>query len=237
MPAPVRALLSRKPGRIWPAGLVSALLHGAIAGLILVSLPRHKVALVEPDVSARVELLIGHGGNEPGTAAPPPEEAPKPARPVPKPQPEPEVPPPPPPNNVPSVPPPPTPQAPPPEMPPPAPPAPKAPPTIRLGAGFSPPPAEIDGPLDTIQPGADATNTAPVYPLEAARRREHGAVVMDLSVDQTGAVVAVEILRSSGSNALDTAARVRVSKWHFSPAIKNGHPVATTIRQIIDFTL
>ena len=140
MPAPMRTLLSREPGRIWPAGLASALLHGAIVGLILVSLLRHKVVLVEPDVSARVELLIGHGGNEPGTAAPPPEEAPKPPQPAPKPEPEPVVPSPP--NDVPSVPPPPTPQAPPPETPPPpVPPAPKAPPTIRLGDGFSPPPA------------------------------------------------------------------------------------------------
>ena len=266
MPARLRGVPSSGPERIWPAGLASALLHGAIVGLIVLSLLHRKALLVEPpDVGARVELVLGHGGTEPGTATPPPE-APKPEQPTPKPQPEqpkpptpepqqpqPEAPPPPPPNDVPSVPlppppPPPPPQTPPekplpptqaaqPPPPPPAPPAPKAPPTIRLGDGFSPPPAEIDGPLDTIRPGADVTNTAPVYPLEAAKRREQGAVVMNLAVDETGAVVAVEILQSSGSNTLDTAARERVSKWHFSPAIKNGHPVASTIRQIVDFKL
>jgi len=280
MPVRLRALPSRRPARIWPAGLASALLHGAIVGLIVLSLLRHKMVLVEPpDVGARVELVIGNGGDQPGTAAAP--EAPQtpkpepmaepkaepPTPPDPKPEPEqpkpqPEQPPPSPPNDVPSVPPsspPPLPETPPPEKPapekpapekpapqapppqppspPPAPPSPKAPPAIRLGAGFSPPPAEIEGPLDIIQPGADVTNTVPVYPLEAARRREHGAVVMELSVDETGAVTHVEILQSSGSNTLDTAARTQLAKWHFHPAIKNGHPIATTIRQTVDFTL
>jgi TonB family protein len=274
MPAPLRGLPSSGPGRIWPAGLASALLHGAIVGLIVLSLLRHKVVLVEsPDVGARVELVIGNGGDQPGTAPPPAPEAPKTPKPEPKaeppkpeppkpepPQPEPPPLSPPPPNDVPAVPPPappppppetppsekpalpmPPPQSapppPPPPPPPPAPPTPKPAPAIRLGSGFSPPPAEIEGPLDTIQPGADMANTVPVYPVEAARRREHGAVVLELSVDETGAVTDVQILQSSGSNTLDTAARTQLAKWHYRPAIKDGHPVATTVRQIIDFKL
>jgi protein TonB len=270
MPAPLRGVPSSGPRRIWPAGLASALLHGAIVGLIVLSLLRHKVVLVEPpDLGARVELVIGNGGDQPGTAAQPAPEVPKTPQPAPKaeppkpepPKPEPPLPEPPkpqppppplPPNDVPAVPqpappPPPPPETPqpekpappmqPPPPPPPAPPTPKPEPAIRLGSGFSPPPAEIEGPLDTIQPGADMANTVPVYPVEAARRREHGAVVLELSVDETGAVTDVQILQSSGSNTLDTAARTQLAKWHYRPAIKDGHPVATTVRQIIDFKL
>jgi protein TonB len=259
------------------AGGLSVLAHGLLLGGIVVwALHRPDAAVSDtPDIGAKVELVLGTGGQQtgsppPAAEAPPAEKpspppTPKPTPPEPKPEPvapDPPVqaPPPPPPDPQAAPAPQPAPPAEPapepapkpaaPPVPPPAPPAPKAapeappapppsraaPPAVRLGDGIAAPPAELRGPLDDIAAGPDATNTAPEYPMEAARRRETGAVVLTLHVDASGGVVRADIIQSSGSPRLDAAARTKLLTWHFHPAIKDGQPVPSVVQQVVDFT-
>lgn len=61
-------------------------------------------------------------------------------------------------------------------------------------------------------------NPAPSYPPLARKAGQHGTVVLRLRVGADGRVDAVEIARSSGTPALDRAARDAVARWSFSPA-------------------
>lgn len=219
---------------------VSALLHGLVAGLVLVwMLLAHRAVVQErPDVLPQVELLIGQGGTAEG--APPPGAVPAEATKAAVTAPPAAAPPPPPPDPdaAPAPVPPPAeaaPPAPPVETTQPAPPAPAAPAAVRLGDGTPAPPAEITDPLSFVTAGPDALNVAPEYPIEAARRREQGAVSLALHIDATGAVAEVEVLRSSGSPRLDAAAREALAKWHFRPAFKDGAAVPSTVEQVINF--
>jgi protein TonB len=60
------------------------------------------------------------------------------------------------------------------------------------------------------------------YPAEALRNREQGTVLLRVLVGADGAVLGVEIEKSSGSRSLDRAAREAVAKWRFHPATSNG---------------
>jgi protein TonB len=90
-----------------------------------------------------------------------------------------------------------------------------------------------------VPPGLDSTfrNTAPAYPEASRLRGEQGAVGLDLSIDAQGRVVSVVVARSSGSPALDAAARDAVTAWRFRPAMVDGRPVPGAIRTTIHFRL
>lgn len=77
-------------------------------------------------------------------------------------------------------------------------------------------PASVDGKFH---------NQQPVYPAEAVRRSEQGAVVLAIHVASDGLPLAVDIAQSSGYALLDNAARDAVLKWHFLPAVRDGQPV------------
>lgn len=77
----------------------------------------------------------------------------------------------------------------------------------------------------------------PEYPPESRHRGEEGDVRVALRIDQTGAVRHIDILESSGSPALDTAALVATASWRFRPATRDGEPVASTVSTVIRFRL
>ena len=68
-------------------------------------------------------------------------------------------------------------------------------------------------------------NKEPVYPAEAVRRGQQGAVVLVIHVAADGLAHSVDVERSSGYVVLDRAAQDAVSGWHFLPAVKDGQPV------------
>jgi periplasmic protein TonB len=68
-------------------------------------------------------------------------------------------------------------------------------------------------------------NREPVYPPEAARRAEHGAVILLIHVSPEGLASSVDVLESSGHASLDRAAHDAVAAWHFRPAVKDGQPI------------
>ena len=110
--------------------------------------------------------------------------------------------------------------------------------TVKLSGTDSPSDARAWG--DHVVPAApDAVfhNRPPEDPDEAARKGEHGTVVLLIHVSPAGRTAGVDVMRSSGSVLLDRAASEAVARWRFLPAVKDGQPVASdmTMGFIFDF--
>ena len=83
-----------------------------------------------------------------------------------------------------------------------------------------------DGPvLDYDQPPRPIKITKPQYPQEAFVKKIEGTVTVEILIDAGGNVARARVVQSIP--ALDQAALQTVYQWRFSPAIKNGHPVAS----------
>lgn len=68
----------------------------------------------------------------------------------------------------------------------------------------------------------------PPYPEEAKKNEIEGTVVLKVSIDETGAVTDVKVLRGLGFG-LDQASIAAMKKHRFKPAMKDGEAVGTTI--------
>lgn len=77
----------------------------------------------------------------------------------------------------------------------------------------------------------------PDYPRGARQRGEQGSVVLELSVDERGAVSGVAVAESSGYSELDAAAERAARAARFSPARAEGRPVASAARLTLTFRL
>ncbi|WP_421991007.1 energy transducer TonB [Roseococcus sp.] len=121
------------------------------------------------------------------------------------------------------------------------PPQPARAPTARPGSQATAPGAKGVGRATgaVVPPGLDTSfrNAAPAYPEAARLRGEQGAVGLELSIDAEGRVLGAAVARSSGSPALDEAARRAVREWRFRPAQANGRAVPGTIRTTVHFRL
>ncbi|PAY16899.1 hypothetical protein CKO51_24515 [Rhodopirellula sp. SM50] len=72
-----------------------------------------------------------------------------------------------------------------------------------------------------------SSNPPPQYPLDAARNRLEGTVLLRLRVDTSGNVSDVEIIESSGHGSLDQAAVEAVKRWKGQPARRFGRAIAS----------
>ncbi len=76
-----------------------------------------------------------------------------------------------------------------------------------------------------MRPPKFVSAPSPSYPEAARKAKLNGTVVLALAIDDKGHVDDVKIVSSSNplfeQNAIDTA-----KQWVFSPALKNGKPVA-----------
>jgi TonB family protein len=79
--------------------------------------------------------------------------------------------------------------------------------------------------------------TKPEYPTQALRFRLEGEVVMRLSVDESGKVTAVELIKGVGRGGLDEAALAAARSARFRPPKRNGTPVASTYVLTMPFRL
>lgn len=77
----------------------------------------------------------------------------------------------------------------------------------------------------------------PEYPVAAAREHTSGYATMEFTVDPSGAVSNVHVIASSPRGVFDQAAMQVIRASQFSPAMKNGQPIAAVARRRIDFTL
>jgi TonB family protein len=77
--------------------------------------------------------------------------------------------------------------------------------------------------------------TGPPYPEGARNAGVSGAVVVELSVDETGTVRGARIVQSIP--LLDAAALETVKRWHYEPTVVNGRPVPIKMTVTVNFTL
>ncbi|SDY96341.1 poly-beta-1,6-N-acetyl-D-glucosamine biosynthesis protein PgaD [Lysobacter sp. yr284] len=75
----------------------------------------------------------------------------------------------------------------------------------------------------------------PAYPLGSLRQQEGGLVTLRVQVSAQGEATQVQISRRSGYRALDRAAVDTVRRWKFSPAVRNGKPVAAVVFVPVEF--
>lgn len=77
----------------------------------------------------------------------------------------------------------------------------------------------------------------PKYPEGARRRREEGAVTLELSVDANGAVVGVAVVEPGLFAELRDAAVKAVRTARFKPGAAGGRPVPAKVRLTLNFRL
>jgi protein TonB len=102
------------------------------------------------------------------------------------------------------------------------------------------PPAPPPPPLPVSAPRFDAAyldNPKPEYPLMARRNGDEGKVVLRVQVTAEGRAAEVQLHSSSGSSALDKAARSAVHNWRFVPARQGTQAVAAWVLVPVVFKL
>jgi iron complex outermembrane recepter protein len=81
-----------------------------------------------------------------------------------------------------------------------------------------------------VRPPTVVNHVDAVYPPSALASQEHGDVTLALTLDGDGHVSKVEVMQSSGARDLDEAAIVAARRWTFTPASRDGKPIASRIR-------
>ncbi|HPC82694.1 MAG TPA: TonB family protein [Thermoanaerobaculaceae bacterium] len=89
-----------------------------------------------------------------------------------------------------------------------------------------------------VTPPEALSRPMPPYPPVARRQSipPRGVVILDVLVDENGAVADVKVLRGMRSQIFDNAAVEAVRAWRFKPATKNGVRVKVHTTQTITFS-
>jgi TonB family protein len=77
----------------------------------------------------------------------------------------------------------------------------------------------------------------PDWPNTAARFDEAPTVLLAFLVDENGKVMESRIRKTSGSKAIDNAAKTALAKCFFAPPMENGKPTQGWVQQSYTFTL
>jgi TonB family protein len=99
----------------------------------------------------------------------------------------------------------------------------------------APSPSPTATPPDYDEPPRLIKIVKPLYPQEAFSKKIEGTVELEILIDVTGAVARARLVKSIP--LLDQAALETVYQWRFSPAMKNGRPVATIARAPVMFRI
>jgi len=78
---------------------------------------------------------------------------------------------------------------------------------------------------------------SPRYPTAAMRANQEGWVDVELTVGVDGAVSNVTVVDSQPKHVFDRSAMDAVGRWEFKPAMRNGEPMAVTLRRRLQFNL
>jgi protein TonB len=93
-------------------------------------------------------------------------------------------------------------------------------------------PVRIGG---TIREPKKLKHVNPVYPAIARQARVQGVVILEATLDPSGKVAKVRVLR--GIPLLDQAAVEAVQQWVYTPTLLNGVPVPVIMTITVNFTL
>ncbi|WP_201313236.1 energy transducer TonB [Dyella sp. EPa41] len=77
----------------------------------------------------------------------------------------------------------------------------------------------------------------PAYPAEARRTRRQGWVDVIFTVQPDGSVAGASVADADPRYVFDRAALAAVGRWQFTPGTQDGKPVASQVRQRIEFRL
>jgi protein TonB len=116
-------------------------------------------------------------------------------------------------------------------------------PRVGVGSPFAQPQSSSTSASTTTDPGPPlvaarpTTRTPPRYPTAARAAGTTGVVVVQIHIDDTGAVDDVRVVESTPPGVFNAAAIESVRSWHFEPATSGGQPMASWVRQTIRFTL
>ncbi len=112
---------------------------------------------------------------------------------------------------------------------------------LPLPAEVPPPPPVEDTP-SVVEVGREITaprlvhKVEPVYPEVARQLHIHGAVLLELTIDQAGEVADVVVVRGL-RYGLTAAAVAAARQWRFEPSTYQGRPVSVIYRLTVRFTL
>lgn len=105
----------------------------------------------------------------------------------------------------------------------------EAPPPITTVKQAPPPPPKAAAPVaapTSLEPIA-RTHSLPPYPTISQRLGEQGTTQMQVAISTEGTVTECKVIKSSGSERLDTAACTYVQgHWRWRPPTREGQPVA-----------
>jgi len=92
--------------------------------------------------------------------------------------------------------------------------------------------------VDRAAIGIAGTHTVPPYPVVERRLGIEGTVTLRLTVGTEGQVMAAEVVKSAGREALDQAARDWIiGHWRYRPALKDGNPAVTQLLASVTYSL
>jgi len=91
-------------------------------------------------------------------------------------------------------------------------------------------------PGDKVEPPKLRSMPPAVYPIEARKQRLTGDVGLEVTVDDAGQVVKVEVVAPL-EPTLDEAAIAAAQKASFIPARLNGVPKASIVRDVVTFSI
>lgn len=115
-------------------------------------------------------------------------------------------------------------------------PAPPAAPRAPITPPPSPPIAPSEPMQATTDPVPIGKPSAP-YPVDALRNGESGTVMLRVTIGADGVPGGIALARSSGTRSLDRAAMSAVKAWRFTPAMRDGQPVAATVQIPVSYNL
>ncbi|NII12120.1 energy transducer TonB [Oleiagrimonas sp. C23AA] len=89
----------------------------------------------------------------------------------------------------------------------------------------------------SIQDAVLTHQVKPRYPTAAVRSSQEGWVDVEFTVGTDGKVNDAHVVEAKPHHVFDRSAVDAVSKWRYKPALRNGKPMAVTMRRRIVFTL
>jgi protein TonB len=101
-----------------------------------------------------------------------------------------------------------------------------------------PPPGAGSGDFFVFDKRPKPRNTVqPEYPALARSAEIEGTIILKITVDEKGRVIAASVLQSVAQGIFDANALKAVRQWTFEPAEQSGNPVKATITLPMAFSL